>query len=171
MSWAGTKEQLLARNFSRLEDVIRANRGGIEKGDDTATRNAVKALSEQNRMLGVSNGAVNNFTVNTGQQGGGGINWKFERIIKFMPGLKEPAEDQIPEPPPQYSFPRLLEYKPSDLAPFPPDDAPSNPPPEPPPNPTQSGAKTEFELPEHQRFGFGVADQRSKKKGPGGWME
>src|ERR1041384_4474196 len=55
---AGTKEQLLARNYSRLEDVYRANRDGMEKGDDTATRNAVKALSEQNRMLGV-NGAVN----------------------------------------------------------------------------------------------------------------
>src|SRR5262249_56986503 len=155
-------------NISRPEDVIPANRGSREKGDATATLNAVKALSEQNRMLGVSNGAVNNFTVNTGQQGGGGINWKFERIIKFMPGLEEPAEDQIPEPPPQYSYPRLLEYKPNDLAPFPPDDAPSNPPPEPPPNPTHS---TALQLPEHQRFGFGVADQRSKKKGPGAWME
>ena len=130
---AGTKEQLLARNYSRLEDVYRANRDGMEKGDDTATRNAVKALSEQNRMLGV-NGAVNgavNFTVHTGPKGDGSINWDLEGSIARYIGFVDPpkyAEDgAIPEP----SHPRLLDYKPSEApagapAPFP-ADAPSRP--------------------------------------------
>jgi hypothetical protein len=101
-------------------------------------------ISEQNRMLGV-NGAVSgtvNFTVGTGQQGDGNINWDIEgsvRTIRFVPGLKN-VEEPIPKPSRQYSgggtksYPRLLEYKPSDPAPFP---SPPNPGYEPPPSEPQ----------------------------------
>jgi len=164
---AGTKEQLLARNYERLESVIRANRAGMEKGDDIATRNVTKAIAEQNRMLGVNGTVNNNFMVNAGQPGDGnaihpGINVQFPTTVTRPDGTvwsedKCWDDDPLPEPPRQYAYPRLLEYKPSDPAPFPPDAPSTNPPsnPEPP-----SGPRTEFELPLHQRFGFNASDGR-----------
>src|SRR5436190_20869657 len=48
---SGTKEQLLARNYNRLEDVVRANHDGMKQGEAVATANHLKAIGEQNKML------------------------------------------------------------------------------------------------------------------------
>jgi hypothetical protein len=108
---AGTREQLLARNFSRLEDVISANRGGVVKGDDVATRNSVKAVSEQNRMLGVTGAAS---TVNfTGSQSNAedaeavGIEVRFVRPTRNWD--QEDAERRA-------KAPLLLEHRPAETA-------------------------------------------------------
>jgi hypothetical protein len=135
---AGTREQLLARNYERLEAVIRANREGVEKGEDIATRNAVKALSEQNRMLGVNGASVNNnFMVNTGQPVDGSNDLRvlvqFPTTVErpdgsvWVEGAPHPGDAPLPEPP-TYAYPRLklIEHKPAEPAPFPP-DPPSNP--------------------------------------------
>jgi hypothetical protein len=103
---SGTREQLLGRNFARLEEIIAANAEGVKRGEDTATRNHTKAIAEQNRMLGV-NGATNggvSFTVNADKRATHGI-----RVVFTAPDPSLYKDDPLQREP---QSPRLIEYKP-----------------------------------------------------------
>jgi hypothetical protein len=88
---------------------------------------ATEPEAKSDEPAAMTNGAVNNFTINNGQQGDGSLNYDLEgdiaRHIKFVKPPPRSAEDQPPPDPPRHYSPppRVIEYRPAQPAPFAPD--------------------------------------------------
>ena len=127
---AATREMLAARSCERLESVVRATQEGKERGEAEATRNFMRAVDLQNKMLGLT-GTANDFAPDTEQKANRGYVINIVRVTpdpNVNPALREDNPiGRRPEPQP----PRLLEYRPemsSPPAPSTPEPAPQRPP-------------------------------------------
>jgi ABC-type Fe3+ transport system substrate-binding protein len=107
---AETRQALFMRNYQRLEGVIAANHDGAQARDPDATANYLRAIAEQNKMIGVlGGGAVTNINLGGNDAGTSyGVDVRMVYPVEFV----RPKDQD--EPGERYSannvqYPKLVE--------------------------------------------------------------